>query len=97
MSDQDIFAVGRTGNAVGIGGTTVNVINQDGVDVLSLRHIDDGHRIRIDPALFEVCHWKLIASKQVRNISVPSIRRDCYPANIRAAIGKFNVLDYCLS
>ncbi len=93
MGDNDLFTVGRAGDAGGIGCTVADIVEQDRVDVPLLGDVDDRHHVGIDPASFEIVHRESVAGQDVCDVGVPAVRRDRDSAKARAAVGQFDIPD----
>ena len=65
MGDEQSRAVGGPGDAPGVGGAAVNVVQQDGVEDFHPREVNDGGRVAVHPAAVKLSGGQAEAGQEV--------------------------------
>ena len=94
MGDEQRRAVSGPGNAPGVGGAAVNVVQQDGVEDLHPREVNDGRRIAVHPAAVKLGCGQAEVGQNVRDHGVFAVRGDAQVVEQPAAVGQSEFLDH---
>ena len=88
MGDEQRRAVRRPGDAPGVGGAAVDVVQQDGVDDFHPREVNDGGRVAVHPAAVKLGRGQAKAGQNVRHHGVFAVRGDAQVIEHPAAVGQ---------